>query len=206
MMAGRCYTERMRILLATTNEGKIRELNQLLSGEGFDVIGLESLPTSEEIETGATFAENALLKARYYHNLTDLVTVADDSGLEVESLGGAPGIYSARYAGRGATDKDRIAKLMREMQAVGADQRSARFVCAAAIVWQQGEKVFTDEVCGRILTQPHGEGGFGYDPVFYYEPHGRTFAEMSQHEKSEVSHRGRAFRQLVQWIRGSQLA
>lgn len=196
----------MQILLATTNKGKIRELRQMLGGEGFQVAGLEGLPTSEDIETGSTFAENALLKARYYHNLTNLVTVADDSGLEVEALGGAPGIYSARYGGPDATDEDRIAKLLREMKDVPTKGRNARFVCAAAIVWSRGEEVFTDEVRGSILREPRGSAGFGYDPVFYYEPFGRTFAELDQEEKSEVSHRGRAFRQLVQWLRASKLA
>lgn len=199
------YTHMMRILLATTNKGKIRELKRLLGDEGFDVIGLEGLPTPDDIETGSTFAENALLKAHYYHNLTGLVTVADDSGLEVEALKGAPGIYSARYGGPDATDADRIAKLLKEMKDVPIHERNARFVCAAAIVWKDGEKVFADEVRGRILEEPRGEGGFGYDPVFYYEPFSKSFAELDQEKKSEVSHRGLAFGKLVQWLNDAQI-
>jgi len=196
----------MRIVLATTNRGKIRELKQMLGDQGFEVTGIEGFQVSEDIETGSTFEENALLKARYYHNLTDSITVADDSGLEVEALRGAPGIYSARYGGPYATDADRVVKLLREMKDVPAEARKARFICAAAIVWNEGEMVFRDEVCGRILEEARGTGGFGYDPVFYYEPLSRTFAELDQEIKSEVSHRGRAFRQLVEWLRGSKLA
>jgi XTP/dITP diphosphohydrolase len=196
----------MRILLATTNKGKIRELERLLDDEEFELKGLEGLPTPDDIETGSAFAENALLKAHYYHNLTGLVTVADDSGLEVEALNGSPGIYSARYGGPDATDMDRIQKLLREMGNVPAQNRNARFVCAAAVVWKGGEKVFMGEVHGTILNEPRGESGFGYDPVFYYEPFGRTFAELNHEEKSGISHRGLAFGQLVQWLRDSKLA
>ena len=197
--------EVMRILLATTNPGKIIELERILSSQSIEVIGLGGLTAPEDIETGSTFAENALLKARYFHNRSGLPTVADDSGLEVEALGGRPGIYSARYGGPNATDAERTAKLLEEMKNVSAEQRAARFVCAAAIVWDEGEQVFEDEARGVILTEPRGQGGFGYDPVFYYPPLGRTFAEITMEEKARVSHRGRAFRRLARWLDQSGL-
>ncbi|HXG63673.1 MAG TPA: RdgB/HAM1 family non-canonical purine NTP pyrophosphatase [Blastocatellia bacterium] len=191
----------MRVLLATTNKGKVAELERLLDGQGLELSGLGSLATDEEIETGATYAENALLKARHYHAQTGMPTIADDSGLEVDALGGAPGVYSARYGGPGATDADRIAKLLGELRGAPAEERGARFVCAAAIVWDGGERVFVEEARGTILEQARGEGGFGYDPVFYYPPLGRTFAELDPDEKAEVSHRGRAFRRLAAWLK-----
>ncbi len=195
----------MQLLLATTNKGKIAELNQLLGDQDFEVVGLGSLATNEEIETGATFEENALLKAHYYHRLTGMITIADDSGLEVKALGGAPGIYSARYGGAQATDGDRFMKLLGALQGVKGEDRSARFVCAIAVVWQGGEVVFIDEARGVILEAPRGEGGFGYDPVFYYESLGKTFAELTPDEKSQISHRGRAATQLKAWLAKSGL-
>src|SRR5262249_13653816 len=129
--------------------------------------------------------------------------IADDSGLEVEELGGAPGLYSARYGGPGATDADRIARLLEEMNEVPSERRRARFICAAAFVWEGGERVFLDEARGVILEQARGADGFGYDPVFFYAPLGKTFAELTPIEKAAVSHRGRAFRQLANWFRGS---
>jgi XTP/dITP diphosphohydrolase len=196
----------MKLLIATTNSAKLAELGEILSDQGFEVVGLDRALAEGFEETGLDFAENALLKARHYHRLTGLPTVADDSGLEVEALGGAPGIYSARYAGPGATDADRVAKLLNELEGVPAEDRAARFVCAAAVVLGNQEKVFTAEVCGRILTQPRGKGGFGYDPVFYYEPLGKTFAELTRREKSAVSHRGLAFRKLADWLKQSGIA
>jgi len=198
------YTQKVPILLATTNAGKLAEVRQIL-GEHFEVIGLSSSESTEEIETGTTFVENALLKARHYHGLSGLPTIADDSGLEVEALNGAPGIHSARYAGRDAGDGDRIQKLIDEMRGVAKPDRGARFTCAAAIVWERGERVFVDHVIGRILDAPRGENGFGFDPVFFYEPLGKTFAEISSSEKSEVSHRGCAFRRLSAWMAESIL-
>lgn len=197
-------------MLATTNTGKIRELNRILGDAGLNVVGLNQLqsleePEAVEIETGSTFAENALLKAHYYFARTGLTTIADDSGLEVDALAGAPGIYSARYAGPDATDRDRVEKLLGELKGIEAARRGARFVCAAAIRWDAGERVFLDEARGRLLDHLRGEGGFGYDPIFYYEPLGKTFAELTEEEKAIVGHRGRAFRQLTQWLKGSGL-
>ncbi|HSO74151.1 MAG TPA: RdgB/HAM1 family non-canonical purine NTP pyrophosphatase [Blastocatellia bacterium] len=196
----------MRILLASTNQGKIVELSQILGRTGAEVIGLSGLATTQHIETGSTFRENALLKARYYRRASGLTTMADDSGLEVEALGGAPGLHSALYGGADASDADRINRLLAAMKDVPPEQRGARFVCEAAIAWDGGEQTFTGEAHGRILAKPRGREGFGYDPVFFYSPLGKTFAELTTTEKSEVSHRGRAFRQLADWLReGSAL-
>src|ERR1044072_1193461 len=136
-----CYTEAMRILLASTNEGKVKELRQILREQGIDLAGLGDSESTEEIETGSTFAENALLKARHYNRISGLPTIADDSGLEVKALGGAPGVQSARYAGAGASDAERVAKLLGEMIGLRWESRAARFVCAAAIVWGGVERV-----------------------------------------------------------------
>jgi XTP/dITP diphosphohydrolase len=187
------------MLLATTNEGKRSELTSMLAELGVDLICLDHSSSTEEIETGSTFAENALLKARYYHRLSGLPTVADDSGLEVLALEGAPGIHSSRY-GADRTDSSRIARLLEELEGVRPEGRGARFVCSAAIVWAGGELVFTEDVKGRILAQPRGERGFGYDPVFLYEPLGKTFAELTFEQKARVSHRGLAFRGLASWL------
>lgn len=190
----------MRILLATTNQGKVAELRQIMGEQGIELVGLSDSESTEPIETGRTFSENALLKANHYHRISKLPTIADDSGLEVEELGGAPGVHSARYAGSGADDIARVSKLLENLKDVPTHRRRARFVCAAAIVWKGGEKVVLDEARGVILRSPRGHNGFGYDPVFLYEPLGKTFAELAPGEKAEVSHRGRAFRQLAAWL------
>jgi XTP/dITP diphosphohydrolase len=193
----------VRILLATTNQGKIAELRQIMSEQLIEVNGLIESASTDEIETGSTFEENALLKARHYQRVSKRATIADDSGLEVEALGGAPGVYSARYAGQGSGDAGRIAKLLDEMTGLEYRHRRARFTCAAAVVWEGGEKVIVDHVHGVILESARGKNGFGYDPVFFYEPLGKTFAELTQSEKAGVSHRGRAFRRLAAWLRDS---
>lgn len=190
----------MRVLLATTNQGKVAELKQIMGNKGIELIGLSDSESTERIETGRTFSENALLKANHYCRIAGLPTIADDSGLEVEALGGAPGVHSARYAGLGADDGARVTKLLDEMKDLPPHRRRARFVCAAAIVWEGGQKVVLEEARGVILTSPRGHNGFGYDPVFFYEPLGKTFAELAPSEKADVSHRGRAFRQLAAWL------
>ncbi len=191
----------MKVLLATTNEGKIRELSRILDDAGYEVIGLGNLATDEELETGTTYEENALLKARYYHQVSGLPTIADDSGLEVDALNGTPGVYSARYAGADASDLDRTKKLLEAIQAVPDDERGAHFVCVAAIVWAGGEQTFLGEAHGRLLHELRGAGGFGYDPIFFYEPLQKTFAELTHDEKVKVSHRGQAFHYLVAWLK-----
>ena len=190
----------MRVLLATANQGKVAELKQIMGEKGIELIGLSDSESTERIETGGTFSENALLKANHYHRIASLPTIADDSGLEVEALGGAPGVHSARYAGLGADDGARLTKLLEEMKDLPMHRRRARFVCAAAIVWEGGRKVVLEEARGVILKSPRGHNGFGYDPVFFYEPLGKTFAELAPSEKAAVSHRGRAFRQLAAWL------
>jgi len=186
--------------LATTNQSKIAELQEMMGNLDCELIGLNEADSTQEIEIASTFAENSILKARHYHRLSGLPTIADDSGLEVEALGGAPGVYSARYAGPEASDADRIAKLLDDMKEVPADRREARFVCAAALVWEHGEKIFKGEVNGMILDASRGSNGFGYDPVFWFEPFKKTFAELMQSEKAKVSHRGLAFGQLTAWL------
>jgi XTP/dITP diphosphohydrolase len=190
------------MMMATTNRGKAAELKRILGEVEIELLSLERGAETESIEAGATFTENALLKARFYHARSGLITIADDSGLEVDALGGAPGLYSARY---GATDAERIARLLDDLKGVPEEGRTARFVCAAAIVWEGGERVFTGEVRGRITFEPRGENGFGYDPIFYFEPAGMTFAEMTRDEKSRVSHRGRAFARLAAWLKDTGL-
>jgi XTP/dITP diphosphohydrolase len=195
----------VRILLATTNQGKVAELRLIMVDLRIEVAGLSKSASTEGIETGSTFEENALLKARHYHRISGLPTIADDSGLEVESLGGAPGIYSARYAGPAAGDAGRITQLLDKMKVLSKERRSARFTCAAAFVWEGGERVFLDRVQGVILESPRGENGFGYDPIFFYEPLGKTFAELRPSEKAQVSHRGQAFRRLATWLSESSV-
>lgn len=176
-----------------------------MSAQNIEVVGLVDSESTEVIEAGSTFAENALMKAQHYHRSSGLLTVADDSGLEVEALGGAPGIYSGRYAGPDASDADRVVMLLEQMKDLSDERRVARFICAAAVAWDGGGKVFLGEVQGVILKGARGENGFGYDPVFLYEPLGKTFAELTSSEKLEVSHRGRAFRQLTAWLSESRL-
>jgi XTP/dITP diphosphohydrolase len=188
------------MLLATTNKGKRAELKSMLADLEVDLVCLGDSSFTEEVETGSTFSENALLKARFHHSLSGLPTVADDSGLEVFALDGAPGIHSARYGGDDRSDSSRITRLLGELENVPVEERGARFVCAAAIVWADGEQVFTDEVRGKIVSRPRGENGFGYDPVFLYEPLGKTFAELTFEQKAKVSHRGLAFRGLAGWL------
>ena len=191
----------MRILLATTNKGKLLELQRILADENFEVLGLDQFKAGQTVEeSGSSYAENALLKARHWHGATGLATVADDSGLEVLALAGQPGLHSARFAGESASDSDRISRLLEAMEKAEMTNRSARYICAAAFVWKAGELVFHGEVDGEILLAPRGEGGFGYDPVFYYPPLQRTFAEIEPRVKDRVSHRGIAFRSLSKWL------
>jgi XTP/dITP diphosphohydrolase len=196
----------MKLLIATNNKGKAEEIVQIMSDPGLECVSLADAGITnlgEVEETGTSFAENALLKARHYAALTRMATAADDSGLEVEALKGQPGVRSARYAGPHAADADRIAKLLDELKYTPDDRRQARFVCAAAIVWDGGERVFMGDVQGRILRAARGRSGFGYDPVFYYEPMEKTFGEMTREEKSRVSHRAMAFRELGAWLRAA---
>jgi len=198
---------RVRLLLASSNAGKLREYRAMAAGRAMDV---DLLPRFRElpgfIEDAPTFAENAAGKALHfskYHGardgaLTEEIIFADDSGLVVPALGGAPGVHSARYAGPHASDAERIEKLLGEMRGMAGEARRARFVCVVAAA-RRGQMlaVVSGSADGVIANEPRGEGGFGYDPVFYFPAHGKTFAELNQAEKNEASHRGNAFRKLL---------
>jgi XTP/dITP diphosphohydrolase len=186
------------LVIASCNPGKVREFRTLLSATGWEVLGLADLAIEHECEeTGQSFAENARLKALEYSMLTDLPVLADDSGLEVDALGGRPGVYSARYAGPESSDANRVAKLLDELEKAGGS-RAARFVCALAMA-RQGTVIEESEgTCrGLITTEPRGTKGFGYDPVFLLPELGRTYAELSEAEKNRHSHRARALQSLL---------
>jgi len=192
------------IVLATGNKGKIRELSQMLgrSHPDLTVLGLKDFPEIGDIpETGETFEENALIKARAVCEATGLVAVADDSGLVVDGLGGAPGIYSARYSGEGATDASNLAKVLAELECLPESQRTARFMCVMAACAPNGETLVAEGVWnGRIVMDPRGENGFGYDPVFFDDELNCTAAQMAPDVKNGRSHRGRALGNLMnQW-------
>jgi XTP/dITP diphosphohydrolase len=192
--------ERPRLLLASANPGKLRELRAILAGLPVELVGLADAGLGrppEVAETGATFLENALTKARAYAAWSGLAAVADDSGLEVDALGGAPGVHSARYAGPGADDRANLDKLLAELAGVPPERRTARFRCAAVLVDPGLGEWHTEAAWeGRLLAAPRGEGGFGYDPVFVPDGWELTSAEVDQATKDAASHRGRAFRAL----------
>ena len=181
------------VVIATRNPGKLREFAGLLESSGLTIRGLRDVGLEWEFEeTGSSFAENARLKALAYSRHTDDPVLADDSGLEVFALDRRPGIYSARYAGHGATDGQRIQKLLDELSSHGSD-RSARFVCALALARRGDLLIETEGECGgTIACAPSGSNGFGYDPIFFFPDLGRTYAELSEEEKNRVSHRARA--------------
>ena len=191
-------------LLATTNPNKLREIRVMLAGVPIDIVGLDTLPPLDAPEeTGATFAENARLKARYYSNATGLPAIAEDSGLEIDAIGGIPGVESARFAGVDSTYPEKFAALYAMLDAKGGRESAARFVCALAVA--DGDAITFESrgtVEGRIAPVPRGAHGFGYDPIFFYPPEGRTLAEVSDDVKRAVSHRGAAFAQLRKWIEG----
>ena len=190
-----------RIVLATKNKGKIKEMRQLLAPMHIEVLSLADFaPVDDAEENGATFAENAMIKACYYFAHTGIPCLADDSGLEVDALGGRPGVYSARYSGEDATDQTNNAKVLQEMEGVEAEKRTARFRCSMALVGD-GTELTTDGTCeGILLTEERGSGGFGYDPLFYVPKFERTLAEMSSDEKNGISHRGAAVRKMAERI------
>jgi XTP/dITP diphosphohydrolase len=191
---------RPRLLLASANQGKLRELRTILDGLAVELVGLAEagLGDPPEVEeTGETFLENALLKGRAYAAWSGLAAVADDSGLEVDALGGAPGVRSARYAGQGAGDRANLDKLLAALAGVPPERRTARFRCAAVLVDPGGRERHAEAAWeGRVLEAPRGSGGFGYDPVFLPDGWDRTSAEVDQATKDAASHRGKAFRAL----------
>lgn len=193
-----------RIVLATNNSGKVREFGAVLARFALDIVPQSAFSVPEAEETGLTFVENAILKARNAALYTGLPALADDSGLTVDALGGAPGIYSARYAGFGAGDRANIDKLLAELAGVPTERRTARFVCALALLHHPADP--TPLFCqasweGVILTEPRGTGGFGYDPVFLVPTENRTAAELELSAKNRLSHRGRALTQLARLLK-----
>lgn len=190
-----------KIVLATGNPGKVAELAAMLAPWGCDIIPQTLLQISDADETGLTFIENALIKARHAAHLTGLPAIADDSGLAVDALGGAPGIYSARFAGVGASDSQNVALLLEKMAKVPAGQRQAQFHCVLVYLRHAADP--TPLVAhgiwqGEIALQSHGDGGFGYDPLFFLPELGITSAQLSKAQKQQLSHRGQALRQLQQ--------
>jgi XTP/dITP diphosphohydrolase len=188
------------LLLASANQGKLRELRTILDGLPVELVGLTEagLGDPPEVqETGDTFLENARLKGRAYAAWSGLAAVADDSGLEVDALGGAPGVRSARYAGQGAGDRANLDKLLVALRGIPPERRTARFRCAAVLVDPDGREWHAEAAWeGRVLEAPRGTGGFGYDPVFLPDGWDRTSAEVDQATKDAASHRGKAFRAL----------
>jgi len=184
----------MRLLIATNNPDKVREYDDLLRRLGLELCGLADIGLERQVdETGHTFDENARLKAQAYCQASHLLTLADDSGLEVTKLGGAPGVHSARYAGQGASDADRIRKLLAALDGVPWDDRAARFRCVIALAWPDGRlETFEGQCEGVIALEPKGTNGFGFDPVFYLPELNCTMAELPMDVKNRISHRARA--------------
>lgn len=183
------------LLIATRNPGKVQEIESILSDSGWTFSSLQGFPDVETpAETGATYAENAILKARFYALATGMCALADDSGLEVEALSGAPGVYSARYAGANASDADRRALLLSELAKIPDVNRRARFNAVVAISDANGSVLNVSEgICeGTIISSPRGDGGFGYDPLFVPDGYNQTFAELPEDIKNRISHRARA--------------
>lgn len=189
-----------RIVLATGNPGKVRELQQLLAGSGLEISPQSDYDVPEAVEDGPGFIENALIKARHAARLTGLPAIADDSGIAVDALNGSPGVHSARYAGEGASDEANLRLLLDNMKDIPDDRRGARFICMMVYVSHAGDP--TPVICqgvwrGRLLHAPRGDNGFGYDPVFFVPEHQCSSAELSSEVKNRLSHRGQALRCLV---------
>ena len=187
----------MHYVLATNNDHKVREIQELISNR-FDLVSQSDLEIDGAEETGLTFVENALIKARHASKLSGLPAIADDSGLEVDALGGRPGIYSARFAGKDASDDENVKKLLTEMS--GEQKRSARFQCVVVLLEHALDPtplIAQGTLEGQILTEPRGHAGFGYDPVLYLPELGKTVADLSGPQKNQISHRARALQQLL---------
>ncbi len=191
-----------QFVLATFNADKLLEIQAIWRDEGLDLVSLMSYPNATSVpETGDTFQENALIKARAAFQLTGLPSVADDSGLEVDCLDGQPGVYSSRFAGEDVTYRDNNEKLLSMMQDVPASERTARFRCVVALVDEASEHWVEGTCEGCILFDYRGTDGFGYDPLFFVPEKGKTFAEMTGAEKHEISHRGQAFWKMAEFVR-----
>jgi XTP/dITP diphosphohydrolase len=200
----RAQSKPLRLFAASSNQGKLREYRALAAAAGAS-LELEMIPNFDDLppfdEGFDTFGENATGKALHYSRFVPGILLADDSGLVVPSLGGAPGVHSARYAGPGASDADRIRKLLGEMRGTIGEDRAARFVCVTVLA-EAGEArgVFSAAAEGEILKSPRGDGGFGYDPIFFFPALGKTYAELSRDEKNQHSHRGKAFREALEFL------
>ncbi|AGI32594.1 TPA: RdgB/HAM1 family non-canonical purine NTP pyrophosphatase [Mannheimia haemolytica] len=195
--------EKTKIVLATSNADKVKEMADVLSQFGFEVVAQSEFGIESPEETGLTFVENALIKARFAAKMTGLPAIADDSGLSVMALGGEPGLYSARYAGEQATDADNRQKLLAKMQ--GQENRLAKFVSCIVFLKHETDPtpyIASGECFGEILTEERGENGFGYDSLFFYPPKACTFAELETKEKKAISHRAIALEQLKQQLAG----
>ncbi|MCS5615788.1 MAG: XTP/dITP diphosphatase [Candidatus Marinimicrobia bacterium] len=189
----------MQIVLATHNRGKMKEMSSILAHLPVNLLTLDDFPQIGEIpETGETLKENAFIKAETVHQKTGLPALADDTGLEVDALDGAPGVHSSRYDGETATFEDNCRKMMQEMDGIPAEERTARFHTVIAFVSDSGNEWTEGMVEGRILEKKQGDGGFGYDPLFYYPPLKKTFAELNSEQKNNISHRGKALRNFCQ--------
>ncbi|BEP14952.1 RdgB/HAM1 family non-canonical purine NTP pyrophosphatase [Acidothermaceae bacterium B102] len=194
-----------RVVLATRNEGKVVELRRILEAAGLDIhlVGMDQFPdVPDVVETGSTFAENALLKARAVYEATGLVAVADDSGLVVEALNGMPGILSARWAGRHGDDQANLDLVLAQLSDLPDERRGAAFVCAAAAVGPDAEEIAAGTIVGSLIREPRGTNGFGYDPIFVPDGYDITTAEMSAEDKDAISHRGEAFRAIAPLLAG----
>ena len=192
-----------KIIIASNNAGKLREFRAILEPFGLEVVSQREAGFCQDVEeTGTTFAENAAIKANAVYAAMHCPVIADDSGLMVDALDGAPGVYSHRFAGEGATDADRNAKLLHELDSIPAEKRTARFVCSLCYLDANGtEKVFSGVCEGVIGTAPRGENGFGYDPLFVPEGYDRSFAQLPMEVKNSMSHRARALAQVVEWMK-----
>lgn len=193
----------MDILLATNNNGKAKEMKEILSDIGINVFSLRDKNiVADVVEDGTTFEENSMKKAKEIQKLSGMITVADDSGLEVDYLSGAPGVYSARYAGENATDREKYTKLLSELNGVPENKRKAKFVSVISIAFPDGQsKSVRGECLGTITKEPIGTKGFGYDPVFFCTEINKTFGLASDEEKNSVSHRGKALHELKEYLK-----
>ncbi|MBD2811377.1 XTP/dITP diphosphatase [Xenorhabdus sp. Vera] len=195
-----------KVVLATGNAGKVRELADLLADFDLDIVAQTELGVDSADETGLTFIENAIIKARHAAAITGLPAIADDSGLSVDALGGAPGIYSARYAGSDASDQENLEKLLEVMRDIPGEQRQAQFNCVLVFLRHAEDPtplVFHGRWSGMITREPAGEGGFGYDPIFYAPEFDCTAAQLSREQKNAVSHRGKALEMLLEAMRNA---
>ncbi|WP_400167033.1 XTP/dITP diphosphatase [Fidelibacter multiformis] len=196
----------MKLVLATHNKDKISELQAVLKDEQVSILTCDDFPGMPDvIEDGETLEENALKKAREIHQYTQLPVLADDTGLEVSALGGAPGVKSSRYAGEHASYADNVAKLLKEMSQIPKEQREARFRTVMVYLDDRYQMMTEGEVTGQILEEVCGDGGFGYDPVFYYPPFKKTFSELTLQEKNNISHRGQALLTMIKILRENHI-